>query len=134
MEPPKSGLSNPNTPDVKNQENQATSYIEKSNNTYEDLCGGLDDEAPLVDVALAGIKEQDALIYSSPAPDEELAAIRGEMTRLHESVTEVLAASARVAVAKKQAAMDNAMNFLKTHPLKTLALGLLAGFVLGSRK
>ena len=89
------------------------------------------DEAPLVDIALASVREhKDAVL--SVAPDEELAALRAEVSRLGENVAEIGPASVRVLRAKSGDVLEEARARIKTRPLRAVAWAMLAGFLFGA--
>lgn len=89
------------------------------------------DEAPLVDIALASVRERTDVALSV-APEEELAAIRAEVYRLSENVAEIGSASVRVLRATSENVLEDARARIKTRPLRAVAWAMLAGFLFGA--
>ncbi|CAN7620763.1 hypothetical protein [Neorhizobium sp. LjRoot104] len=88
-------------------------------------------EAPLVDIALANIREHTD-IAASVTPDEELAALRAEVNRLSESVAEIGSASVRILRAKSEGMLEDARARISAQPVRAVALAMLAGFLFGA--
>ncbi|WP_092774035.1 DUF883 family protein, partial [Agrobacterium fabrum] len=88
-------------------------------------------EAPLVDIALASVREHTD-IAASVTPDEELAALRAEVNRLSENVAEIGSASVRVLRSRGDDMLDDARDRIKAQPLRAVALAVLAGFLFGT--
>jgi hypothetical protein len=88
-------------------------------------------EAPLVDIALASVRERTD-IAASVTPDEELAALRAEVNRLSESVAEIGSASVRILRARSEDMLEDARDRIKAQPVRAVALAVLAGFLFGA--
>jgi hypothetical protein len=88
-------------------------------------------EAPLVDIALASVRERTD-IAASVTPDEELAALRAEVNRLSESVAEIGSASVRILRARSEDMLEDARDRIRAQPLRAVALAMLAGFLFGA--
>lgn len=89
-----------------------------------------DDDAPLVDLALASVRDHDR-VSASVSPDEELEALRAEVSRLRESVAEIGSASARVLRARSEGLVDDARARIREHPFGAVACALIVGFLFG---
>jgi ElaB/YqjD/DUF883 family membrane-anchored ribosome-binding protein len=85
-------------------------------------------EAPLVDIALASVREHTD-VAASTTPDEELAALRAEVNRLSESVAEIGSAAVRVLRARSDDMLEETRDCIKAQPLRAIALAMLAGFL-----
>jgi len=88
------------------------------------------DEAPKVDEALAAVKAR----HDAPTTDhamEEIRALRSELSRITESAQEMLSGSARVAQTEVRSAQSAVIRQVRKHPLQSLGLAALAGYVWG---
>lgn len=97
------------------------------------LDSGAETQAPLVDVALASVRNQTGS-GASAAPAEELAAMRAELNRLSESMTEIGSASVRVLQATREDIVEELRGCIKARPVRSIVLGLLAGFLFGATR
>ena len=88
-------------------------------------------DAPLVDIALASVREHTDGAAST-TPDEELAALRAEVHRLSESVAEIGSASVRVLRARSEDVLGHARDRIKAQPVRAVALAMLAVFLFGA--
>jgi ElaB/YqjD/DUF883 family membrane-anchored ribosome-binding protein len=88
-------------------------------------------EAPLVDIALASVREHTD-VAASVSPDEELAALRAEVNRLTESATEIGSASVRVLRARSEEMLEDARARIKARPIRAVAWAMLGGFLFGA--
>lgn len=88
-------------------------------------------KAPLVDIALASVRGHKDL-GSSLSPDEELAALRAEVSRLSDMVAEIGSASVRVVRARSEDVLEDARAQIRARPIRTAAGAMLTGFLLGA--
>jgi hypothetical protein len=88
-------------------------------------------ETPLVDIALASVREHKD-IAASVSPEEELAALRSEVNRLSESVAEIGSASVRILRARSEDMLEDARDRIKAQPVRAVAVAMLAGFLFGA--
>jgi ElaB/YqjD/DUF883 family membrane-anchored ribosome-binding protein len=88
-------------------------------------------DAPLVDAALASVREHEDSA-SSVLPDEEMAALRVDLKRLRENVAELGPASVRLLRARREDVLDDARARIRNQPLKAVGFAMLAGFLLGT--
>ncbi|XAZ26008.1 hypothetical protein LVY75_35070 (plasmid) [Sinorhizobium sp. B11] len=89
-----------------------------------------DDDAPLVDLALASVRDHDR-VSASVSPDEELEALRAEVSRLRESVAEIGSASARVLRARSEGLVDDARARIRRHPFGAVGCALIVAYLFG---
>ena len=89
------------------------------------------EEEPLVDIALARVRDRSDAVAASVLPDEELAALQAEVSKLKESVAEIGSGSIRVLRARSEDVVEDARARIRVRPLQTVAYAMLAGFVLG---
>ncbi|MFF2322842.1 hypothetical protein ACFVTJ_17475 [Agrobacterium sp. NPDC058088] len=94
---------------------------------------GAETEAPLVDIALASVRNQTGSAASS-TPAEELAAMRAEFNRLSDSVTEMGSASVRVLRAGSENMVEDLRVRIRAQPAGAILLGLLAGYIFGAKR
>lgn len=88
-------------------------------------------EAPLVDLALASVREQSSVAASVP-PDEELVALRAELISLRETVAGIGSVSARVIRARGEDVLDRTRAAIKARPIRAIAWAMLGGFLIGA--
>ena len=91
----------------------------------------METKAPLVDIALASVRDHKDL-GCSVSPDEELAALRAEVSRLSEMLAEIGSASVRVVRARSEDGLEDARAWIRVRPLRAVAGALVAGYLLGA--
>ena len=89
-------------------------------------------DAPLVDEALASVRDQSGADYeTSVAPDDEIRALRSEISDLNARLAEIGSASVRVAKAQTSDLVDNGRRRIQANPMRAVGLAALAGYVWG---
>ncbi len=89
-----------------------------------------EDDAPKVDEALEAMRTRDTTVSSAEAMDE-IRAMRAELSRMSESAEGMVSASGRIVRDEAQSLSQSITRQVHKHPLQSLALAALAGYVWG---